>query len=79
MLMFLLGSLLTAWVIGEKLYNIYSGLKFRNATDNPLFFLALLAIVVGSQLFLAGFLGELFVKQSVSKTSEYSIAEKTGE
>lgn len=79
MLMFLLGSLATAWVIGEKLYNIHAGLKFRNATDNPMFFLALLSIVVGTQLFLAGFLGELFVKQSVSKTSEYSIAEKTGE
>lgn len=76
-LMFLVGSVLTAWVIGEKLYNIYSGLKFRNVTDNPLFFLALLAIVVGTQLFLAGFLGELLVKQSVSRTSEYSIAEET--
>lgn len=77
-LMFLLGSILTVWVIGEKLYNLHAGLRFRNATDNPLFFLALLAITVGSQLFLAGFLGELFVKQSVSKTSEYSIAEQTG-
>lgn len=76
-LMFLLGSILTIWVIGEKLYNIQAGLKFRNATDNPLFFLALLAITVGAQLFLAGFLGELLVKQSVSKTSEYSIAEQT--
>jgi glycosyltransferase involved in cell wall biosynthesis len=77
-LMFLLGTLMTVWVIAEKLYNLQAGLKFRNATDNPMFFLALLAIVVGTQLFLAGFLGELLVKQSVSKTSEYSIADKVG-
>ncbi|GAA4438150.1 glycosyltransferase family 2 protein [Ravibacter arvi] len=76
-LMFVLGSFMTLWVIGEKLYNLYVGLKFRNATDNPLFFLALVFIIVGAQMFLAGFLGELFIKQFVSKTSEYSIAEKT--
>lgn len=76
-LMFLLGMVATIWVIGEKLYNLHSGLKYRNTTDNPLFFLALLAIAVGVQMFLAGFLGELLVKQSISKTSEYSIAERT--
>jgi hypothetical protein len=43
-----------------------------------LFFLALVAIMVGSQLFLAGFLGELFVKQTVSKTGDYTVAEKAG-
>src|SRR5690606_17085264 len=69
-LMFLLGSIMTTWVIGEKLYNLYNGLKYRDATDNPLFFLSLLAITVGTQMFLAGFLGELLVKHSISKTSE---------
>ncbi len=77
-LMFLMGSFMTVWVIGEKLYNIYAGLKYRNVTDNPWFFLAILAIVMGTQLFLAGFLGELFVKQSISKKGEYLIAEKAG-
>jgi len=76
-LMFLLGSFMTVWVIGEKLYNLYAGLKYRNATDNPLFFLAILAIVVGTQMFLAGFLGELFVKQFISKRGEYMIGEWT--
>lgn len=78
-LMFLLGSIMTTWVIGEKLYNLYNGLKYRDATDNPLFFLSLLAITVGTQMFLAGFLGELLVKHSISKTSEYAIAETTPE
>ena len=44
-----------------------------------MFFLALVAITVGSQLFLAGFIGELFVKQSVNKTGDYLIADKAGE
>jgi len=78
-LVFLLGSILTVWVIGEKLYNLHYGLKYRNATDNPLFFLALLAISVGTQMFLAGFLGELLVKHSISKINEYAIAETTSD
>lgn len=77
-LMFFLGSLIAVWLIGKKIYNIYNLLPYRNVTENPMFFLALVAIMVGSQLFLAGFLGELFVKQSVSKTGDYTIAEKAG-
>nr|WP_295934867.1 glycosyltransferase family 2 protein [uncultured Dyadobacter sp.] len=77
-LMFFLGSLIALWLIGKKIYNIYHLLPYRNVTENPMFFLALVAIMVGSQLFLAGFLGELFVKQSVSKTGDYTIAEKAG-
>lgn len=78
-LMFFLGSLIAVWLIGKKIYNIYHLLPYRNVTENPMFFLALVAIMVGSQLFLAGFLGELFVKQSVSKTGDYTIAEKAGQ
>ncbi len=77
MLMFFLGSLMTVWVIGGKLFNIYLKLPYRNVTDNPAFFLALLAIVIGAQLFLAGFIGELFVKQNITASKEYIIREKT--
>ena len=77
-LMFFLGSIIAFWLLGKKIYNIYHLLPYRNVTDNPLFFLALVAIMVGSQLFLAGFLGELFVKQSISKTGDYNVSEKTG-
>lgn len=76
-LMFFIGSLMTIWVIGSKLFNIYLNLPYRNVTDNPAFFLALLAIVIGVQLFLAGFIGELFVKQHISVSNEYIIREKT--
>lgn len=79
-LMFFLGTVIAFWLLGTKIYKIYiSHEPYRNVTENPLFFLALVAIMVGSQLFLAGFLGELFVKQSISKTGDYLIAEKAGE
>ncbi|KAA6438634.1 glycosyltransferase family 2 protein [Dyadobacter flavalbus] len=77
-LMFFLGSIIAFWLLGKKLYNIYHLQPYRNVTENPLFFLALVAIMVGSQLFLAGFLGELFVKQSVSKTGDYNISSRVG-
>jgi hypothetical protein len=48
---------------------------YRDVTNNPLFFLALLAIVVGVQLFLAGFIGELSVKHSITK-DEYTVGEE---
>jgi len=76
---FFVGSVITVWLIAEKLYNIARHLKYRNVTDNPLFFLALVAIILGVQLFLAGFLGELLVRQSThSKTGDYLIAEEIG-
>ncbi|NBA86161.1 glycosyltransferase [Emticicia sp. CRIBPO] len=74
-LSFVLGSFLTFYLIGEKLYHIYTHTKYRNVTDNPMFFLALVAVLIGVQLFLAGFLGELFVKQTVSK-HDYGIEEE---
>jgi len=78
-LMFFLGTIIAFWLMGTKIYKIYiSHEQYRNVTENPLFFLALVAIMVGSQLFLAGFLGELFVKQSISKTGDYVISEKAG-
>lgn len=73
-LSFFIGSGLTFYLIAEKLINIWQGVKYRNVTDNPLFFLALVAVLIGVQLFLAGFLGELFVKQSIKK-DDYLVAE----
>lgn len=77
-LMFFFGTLLTIWLIGVKVYNIYTLQPYRNVTENPLFFIALTVIIVGSQLFLGGFLGELLVKQSVNQTGDYLIAEEVG-
>jgi glycosyltransferase involved in cell wall biosynthesis len=74
-LSFFSGTILTTWLIGEKLYNITKHLKYRNVTDNPLFYLALVAIILGVQLFLAGFIGELLITNS-DKTTDYKIKEE---
>ena len=74
-LSFLTGSCLTVYLIGVKLYNIAYNLKYRNVTDNPLFFLALVAIILGVQVFLAGFIGELLITNS-DKTTNYQIKEE---
>ena len=74
-LSFFSGTVITLWLIGEKLYNIANNFKYRNVTDNPLFFLALVAIILGVQLFVAGFLGELLITNS-DKTTQYQIKEE---
>ncbi len=74
-LSFFFGSILTTWLIGEKIYNIANNLKFRNVTDNPSFYIALVAIILGVQLFLAGFIGELLITNS-DKTTDYKIKEE---
>lgn len=67
--MFLLGGFTTVWVIGAKLYKQAHGLPIRAVTDQPLFFVAILAVVLGVQLFLAGFLGELINRRSPDRNS----------
>ncbi|MGL4630307.1 MAG: glycosyltransferase family 2 protein [Leadbetterella sp.] len=66
-LSFFIGAFMAIFLVGQKMYNIYAHQPYRNTTDNPLFFFSLIAIIIGSQMFLAGFLGELVVKQGVSK------------
>lgn len=63
-LMFLLGGATTVWVVAEKIYSQSHGLPWRGVTEQPLFYLALAAVVLGVQLFLAGFLGELINRNS---------------
>jgi glycosyltransferase involved in cell wall biosynthesis len=75
-LSFMMGMLITIYVLCEKLYKIYRHLPARDVVDQPLFFLALVAIIIGAQLFLAGFLGELFIMTNLKK-KEYLIKEET--
>ena len=74
-LMFLVGGFTTIWVIASKLYKQMMGLPLRAVTDQPLFYLAILTIVLGVQLFLAGFLGELINRTSTDR-NKYLIREK---
>lgn len=77
-LSFLLGFMITFSLIVKKLYLIYTNEPFRNVTENPLFYMALVAIIIGFQLFLAGFLGEMMVKQHTVKQADYLVVEKIG-
>lgn len=61
-LMFIIGFLATGFIISIKLIRLYSGYKTVLVTENPLFYIALTAMIIGSQLFLAGFLGEIILR-----------------
>lgn len=71
-LMFLIGGGTTVWVIAAKIWKQAHELPLRPVTDQPLFYLAILAIILGVQLFLAGFLGEL-INRGSSDRNKYMI------
>jgi len=71
-LMFMAGFAWAAILGVDKLYAVYSHIPARLITDSPYFYLALTAMVIGTQLFLAGFLGEL-VSRSSSDRNHYLI------
>lgn len=71
-LMFLIGGGTTVWIIAAKIWKQFHGLPLRPVTDQPLFYLAILAIILGVQLFLAGFLGEL-INRGSSDRNKYMI------
>ena len=73
---FISGFFITVWVIAEKLYRQFKHLPRRDVVDQPLFFLALVALIVGMQLFLAGFLAEMIIQVN-QKKGDYLISEKT--
>ena len=74
-LMFLVGFVMTIWIIVAKLVNQANGMKFRAVTDQPLFYLALVAVVLGVMLFLAGFLGEM-ISRSAEGRNNYQVSER---
>lgn len=74
-LMFLLGGGTTIYVIVAKLYRQACALPGRAVTDQPLFFLSLLAVVLGVQFFLAGFLGEM-IGRAAPERNNYLIDKK---
>ncbi len=66
-LMFLFGGGTTIWIIATKIWKQLHELPLRPVTEQPLFYLAILAIILGVQLFLAGFLGELINRNSTDR------------
>ena len=73
-LMFLAGFIMTVWIIAAKLIHQSHGAAYRAVTDQPLFYLALVALVLGVLLFLAGFLGEMIARSSADR-NRYNIKE----
>ena len=71
-MMFLLGGFSTIWVIATKLYIQFQGVVARPVTEQPLFYLSIVSVILGVQLFLAGFLGELMNRNS-SERNNYLI------
>ncbi|WP_264510844.1 glycosyltransferase family 2 protein [Flavobacterium sp. N1719] len=74
-LMFVLGFISTGIIIAVKLIKLYTGFHTILVTSNPLFYIALTSMIIGTQLFLAGFLGEIILRTK-SNEERYKIAEE---
>lgn len=74
-LMFLIGFLVSMWLGIEKIYYVVHDMQARLITEMPLFYIALVAMILGTQLFLAGFLAELISRNSPDRNN-YLIEKK---
>ncbi len=74
-LMFLLGLIAVIAVGATKLYNMYVGNPYILVTDSPYFYLSLTAMILGTQLFLTGFVGELIARNAPER-NHYEIEEE---
>ena len=61
-LMFIIGFMLAGFIGVSKLYHMYNNMRYSLITTNPWFYIALTTMVLGTQLFLAGFLGEIILR-----------------
>lgn len=74
-LMFLAGFIIAVCLIAAKLIHQAGGMHFRPVTDQPLFYIALLAVLLGAMLFLTGFICEMISRNS-SDRNRYNIREE---
>lgn len=73
-LTFLAGGIIVIILIVNKILAIAHHLPYRQIVLQPLFYIALVMVLLGAQLFLAGFIGELIVR-ATPKTNRYDVAE----
>ena len=73
-LMFVIGVIAAIVVGASKLYAMHTGAPYTLVTNSPYFYIALTMMILGTQLFLTGFLGELIVRNS-DRRNEYEIEE----
>ena len=74
-IMFFIGFIAALWLGAEKLWALSQGIPMRLVTDSPFFYIALTMMMMGTQLFLTGFLGDLISRTSQGR-NEYQV-EKT--
>lgn len=74
-LMFVVGFLSAVFIGASKLYKLYNNLPTILVVDNPFFYIALASMIIGVQLFVAGFVGELIISNQLLK-KRYRISEK---
>ncbi|MDR2122158.1 MAG: glycosyltransferase family 2 protein [Flavobacteriaceae bacterium] len=74
-LMFIIGFLSSAWLGISKLVKVWNKIPARLVTDDPLFYIALTMMILGTLLFIAGFLGELIVQLKRGKSEDYTISQ----
>lgn len=73
-LMFVIGFLLFLWIGGHKIYALSAGIQAKNIATMSSFYIALTAMIIGTQLFMAGFIAEL-VARSAPNRNHYKVAE----
>lgn len=76
-LMFMIGFFATVYLGASKLYDVYTHFPARLLTDRPSFYIALTSMVLGTQLFVAGFLGEMISRNSTVR-NVYQIEKRIG-
>lgn len=74
-LVFMIGLLSFLWLGGNKMYCLINNIVEKNIADQSVFYLALTSMIIGTQLFLAGFIGELIARNAPHR-NEYSIEEE---
>jgi len=72
---FVLGFLAALWLGALKLYYLHQHIPYRLVTESPYFYIALTCMIIGTQLFVAGFLGELVSRSSESR-NHYHVRER---
>ena len=76
-LIFLIGFIAVLIVGGIKFYSLHKGIPAPLITNTPYFYIALVSMIIGTQLFLSGFIGELITRNS-SERNRYIVSETIG-
>jgi len=74
-LMFIIGFLSAGLIGFMKLYKLYHGLPYDLVTNNPWFYISLTTMIIGTQFFLAGFLGEIILRTK-NNEKQYKVAKE---